>query len=60
MLLVTLLVAGSLSDHLGRKPVVVAALTTQVASMALFLTAAGFAVPLTGFPGTTGPTSVPS
>ena len=41
MLMVTLLVAGSLSDHLGRKPVIVAALTIQVASMALFLTADG-------------------
>ncbi len=41
VLLATLLVAGSLSDHLGRKPVIVAALTIQVASMALFLTADG-------------------
>ncbi len=41
VLLVTLLVAGSLSDHLGRKPVIVAALAIQVASMALFLTADG-------------------
>ena len=41
VLLVTLLVAGSLSDHLGRKPVIVAALTIQVASMALFLAADG-------------------
>ena len=41
VLLVTLLVAGSLSDHLGRKPVIVAALTIQVASMALFLKADG-------------------
>lgn len=41
VLLATLLVAGSLSDHLGRKPVIVAALATQVASMALFLTADG-------------------
>ena len=41
VLLVTLLVAGSLSDHLGRKPVIVAALIIQVASMALFLTADG-------------------
>ncbi|MBP0615782.1 MFS transporter [Jiella mangrovi] len=40
-LLVTLLVAGSLSDHLGRKPVIVAALAIQVASIALFLTADG-------------------
>ncbi len=29
VLLVTLLVAGSLSDHLGRKPVIVAALAIQ-------------------------------
>ena len=41
VLLVTLLVAGSLSDHLGRKPVIVAALIIQVASMALFLRADG-------------------
>jgi MFS family permease len=41
VLLVTLLVAGSLSDHLGRKPVIGAALILQVASMALFLTANG-------------------
>lgn len=41
VLLLTLLVAGSLSDHLGRKPVIVAALAIQVASMALFLTADG-------------------
>ena len=33
--------AGSLSDHLGRKPVIVAALAIQVMSMALFLTADG-------------------
>ena len=41
VLLVTLLVAGSLSDHLGRKPVITAALIIQVASMALFLRADG-------------------
>ena len=41
VLLVTLLVAGSLSDHLGRKPVIVSALIIQVASMTLFLTADG-------------------
>ncbi len=41
VLLVTLLVAGSLSDYLGRKPVIVAALAIQVASMALVLTADG-------------------
>ena len=41
VLLVTLLVAGSLSDHLGRKPVIVAALIIQVASMAIFVTADG-------------------
>ena len=41
VLLVTLLIAGSLSDHLGRKPVIVAALIIQIASMALFLTADG-------------------
>ncbi len=41
VLLVTLLVAGALSDHLGRKPVIVVALTIQVAAMALFLKADG-------------------
>jgi predicted MFS family arabinose efflux permease len=39
VLLVALLVAGSLSDHLGRKPVIIAALLIQVASMVLFLAA---------------------
>lgn len=39
VLLVVLLVAGSLSDHLGRKPVILAALLIQVASMVLFLVA---------------------
>lgn len=41
VLLVALLVAGSLSDHLGRRPVVVTALLIQVAAMTLFLTARG-------------------
>ena len=39
VLLVVLLVAGSLSDHLGRKPVILAALLIQIASMVLFLAA---------------------
>jgi MFS family permease len=36
-LLATLLVAGSLSDHIGRRPVLVGALLLQAASMLLFL-----------------------
>lgn len=36
-LLVTLLVAGSLSDHIGRRPVLIGALLLQAASMLLFL-----------------------
>jgi MFS family permease len=38
-LLVTLLVAGSLSDHIGRRPVLIGALTIQLASMIVFLVA---------------------
>jgi MFS family permease len=38
-LLVALLTTGRLSDHLGRRPVVAAALVVQVASMAAFLVA---------------------
>lgn len=37
----TLLVAGSLSDHVGRKPVLIGALTLQLASMATFIFASG-------------------
>ncbi|GGB60441.1 hypothetical protein GCM10011505_46470 [Tistrella bauzanensis] len=38
-LLITLLVAGSLSDHLGRRPVVLGALALELVAMALFLDA---------------------
>jgi MFS family permease len=40
-LLVTLLVFGSLSDHVGRRPVVVAALAVDAGACALFLLAHG-------------------
>ncbi|WP_418132802.1 MFS transporter [Variovorax sp. 375MFSha3.1] len=40
-LLVSLLVAGSLSDHIGRRPVVLAALALQAVAMGLFLLANG-------------------
>ncbi|MFB9235820.1 MFS transporter [Plantactinospora siamensis] len=40
-LLATLLVAGSLSDHLGRRPVLVAALLLQAVAMVMFLLADG-------------------
>lgn len=40
-LLISLLVAGSLSDHIGRRPVVLAALVLQAAAMGLFLLANG-------------------
>jgi MFS family permease len=36
-LLITLLVAGSLSDHIGRRPVLIAALALQVVAMLVFL-----------------------
>ena len=36
-LLVTLLIAGSLSDHIGRRPVLIGALALEVVSMLLFL-----------------------
>lgn len=36
-LLITLLVAGSLSDHIGRRPVLIAALGLQVVAMLVFL-----------------------
>src|SRR5438093_4561754 len=38
-LLLALMFAGSLSDHAGRRPVVVAALLVELASMALFAVA---------------------
>lgn len=38
-LLISLLVAGSLSDHIGRRPVVLAALVLQAMAMGLFLLA---------------------
>lgn len=36
-LLVTLLIAGSLSDHIGRRPVLIGALALEIVSMVLFL-----------------------
>lgn len=40
-LLAALLVAGSVSDHLGRRPVIFGALLLEIAAMALFLRAEG-------------------
>jgi MFS family permease len=40
-LLLALLTAGSLSDHVGRRPVILAAIATQVVTMAVLATAAG-------------------
>ena len=40
-LLTALLFAGSLSDHIGRKPVILGALLLEMAAMALFLIARG-------------------
>ncbi|MDQ0793304.1 MFS transporter [Streptomyces sp. B1I3] len=40
-LLIALLTTGTLSDHVGRRPVLLGALALQVASMALFATAGG-------------------
>ncbi|WP_083294912.1 MFS transporter [Burkholderia plantarii] len=40
-LLLALVVAGRLSDHVGRRPVIAAALLLQIAAMGLFLAAAG-------------------
>lgn len=39
--LVALLVAGSLSDHIGRRPLLIGGLLTQVATMWVFVTADG-------------------
>jgi MFS family permease len=44
MLLVTLLVTGRLSDHLGRRPVLAAGLVVQIAAMVAFILADGVAV----------------
>lgn len=41
-LLVALLVAGGISDHVGRKPAIVAALAVQVLAMVMFLVAGDF------------------
>jgi MFS family permease len=41
VVLVTLLVFGSLSDHLGRRPVIIATLVVNIGACALFLTAHG-------------------
>jgi MFS family permease len=40
-LIVTLLVVGALSDYVGRRPVIVAALVFEIGAMALFLAANG-------------------
>ncbi|MEU2397775.1 MFS transporter [Streptomyces sp. NRRL S-1314] len=40
-LLIALLTTGTLSDHVGRRPVLLGALAVQAASMALFATAGG-------------------
>jgi MFS family permease len=40
-LLFALLIAGSISDHLGRKPVIFAALVLEIIAMALFVVASG-------------------
>ncbi len=40
-LLISLLIAGSLSDHLGRRPVVFVSILVEIAAMALFATASG-------------------
>ena len=42
-LIVTLLLFGALSDFIGRRPVIVAALVVEIAAMALFLVARGVA-----------------
>jgi MFS family permease len=38
-LLLTLLVAGSLSDHIGRRPLLIGAMVVEIASMMLFIVA---------------------
>jgi MFS family permease len=43
-LLATLLVFGSLSDHVGRRPLIIAAVAAEVAASALFLVANGVGV----------------
>lgn len=43
-LLVTLLLTGALSDHLGRRPVILAALSMEVAALAMFIAAHGVAL----------------
>ncbi len=40
-LIVTLLVVGALSDYVGRRPVIVAALVVEIGAMSLFLAARG-------------------
>ncbi|MEF0941973.1 MFS transporter [Rhizobium sp. BR 362] len=40
-LLISLLIVGSISDHLGRRPVIFASLILNMVAMALFLTASG-------------------
>src|SRR5262249_18716993 len=40
-LLAALLIAGSISDHLGRKPVIFCALVLEAIAMALFVVASG-------------------
>ncbi|MET9561751.1 MFS transporter [Streptomyces tauricus] len=46
-MIAALLVFGSLSDHLGRRPVLLSAITLEAASMALFLVADSVALLLT-------------
>ncbi|MFE9684047.1 MFS transporter [Streptomyces sp. NPDC006285] len=46
-MIAALLVLGALSDHLGRRPVLLSAITLEAASMALFLTADGVPLLLT-------------
>jgi MFS family permease len=46
-LLKALLLAGSISDHLGRRPVIFAALVLEAAAMALFVAADGFGLLIT-------------
>ena len=43
-LLVTLLVFGSLSDHIGRRPVMIAGLVVQLTAMTMFLFAPGIGI----------------